>query len=501
MTTNFSAVEIQALSNPSWRLHNLYHIIDKSGYTVLFKPNWAQQSLLDNMWYCNIILKARQLGLSTLVSVLFLDACLVRPNINAGIIAHTREDAEKLFRRVKFAHDHLPDKLKAQFPAVVDSARELKFSNGSTLQVGTSMRGSTLQYLHISEFGKICAHYPDKAREIVTGSLNTLAAGQLVFIESTAEGREGYFFEMCREAIRLEEVKAKLSKLEYRFNFFPWWKEPEYKSEVRGPLVLDQASEEYFNGLYLKGIALTDSQKAWYFSKLKVLGDDMLREFPSTAEESFASSNESFFYGRAISEMRRENRITGVPYQPYSLVHTAWDLGLDDYTAIWWFQLNMGGQIQVIDYYENHNEDPKHYVDIIRSKKYTYGTHILPHDAGNRNQITLEAYEDIVRPLLPGSLHIMEIDDKFNGIMQVKSALPRVVIDANRCATGIRHLENYKREWDAKLGCFKNREVHNDASHAADAFRMLVMGIKHIPGANQTIEGDYKALRNYFGTV
>jgi hypothetical protein len=100
---------------------------------------------------------------------------------------------------------------------------------------------------------------------------------------------------------------------------------------------------------------------------------------------------------------------------------------------------------------------------------------------------------------LSGQIYVMQNEDKFNGIMQVKSALPRVVIDKDRCATGIRHLENYKREWDAKLGCFKNREVHNEASHAADAFRMLVMGIKYIPGASQTIENDYKALRNYFG--
>lgn len=433
------------------------------------------------------------------MSILFLDACLVRPNINAGIIAHTREDAEKLFRRVKFAHDNLPAKLKQEYPAVVDSARELKFSNGSTLQVGTSMRGSTLQYLHISEFGKICAHYPDKAREIITGSLNTLAAGQMVFIESTAEGREGYFFEMCREAIRLQEAKAKLSKLEYRFNFYPWWKEPEYKIDLREPLTLDPACEEYFQSLLLKGIALSDSQKAWYFNKLKILGDDMLREFPSTAEESFASSNESFFYGRAISEMRRDNRITNVPYQPYSLVHTAWDLGLDDYTSIWWFQLNLGGQIQVIDYYENHNEDPKHYVDVVNSKKYTYGIHILPHDAGNRNLVTRQAYEDIVRPLLPGNLHVMDIADKFNGIMKVKATLPAVVIDKDRCAVGIKHLENYKREWDAKLGCFKNREVHNEASHAADAFRMLCTGLRFIPGSHQTMENDYKAVRSFFG--
>jgi hypothetical protein len=122
-----------------------------------------------------LILKARQLGISTFVSLLFLDRCLFNSNQHTGIIAHTREDAEMLFRRVKFAYDSLPVEIKALRMANTDNARELQLSNGSTLRVGTSMRSSTLQYLHISEFGKICAKYPDKAREIVTGALNAIA--------------------------------------------------------------------------------------------------------------------------------------------------------------------------------------------------------------------------------------------------------------------------------------------------------------------------------------
>jgi hypothetical protein len=197
MTTFDIAVAEKLLSDPYWRLNHLYWIIDKAGNKELFKLNWAQKKLYNDMWYCNLILKARQLGISTFVSLLFLDRCLFNSNQHAGIIAHTREDAEMLFRRVKFAYDNLPPEIKVLRSANTDNARELQLSNGSTLRVGTSMRSSTLQYLHISEFGKICAKYPDKAREIITGSLNAIAPGQYVFIESTAEGREGHFYEMC----------------------------------------------------------------------------------------------------------------------------------------------------------------------------------------------------------------------------------------------------------------------------------------------------------------
>jgi hypothetical protein len=127
-----------------------------------------------------------------------------------------------MFKRIKFAYDSLPDELRSVCKATIDSARELRFSNGSSLRVGTSMRGSTFQYLHISEFGKLCAKFPEKAREVITGSLNTLSSGQYCFIESTAEGREGHFYDMCTQARALQASDMKLTPLDFRFHFFPW---------------------------------------------------------------------------------------------------------------------------------------------------------------------------------------------------------------------------------------------------------------------------------------
>ena len=193
------------LKNPWWRLNNLYYIKTKDGRNIKFKLNWAQTQLYRDTWYCNIILKARQLGISTYACILFLDSCLFNSNKAAGIVAQTREDAEHLFKKIKHAYDFLPVDIKSSIVATVDSARELVFSNGSSIRVGTSLRGATLQYLHISEFGKICSQFPDKAEEIVTGSLNTVAPGQYIFIESTAEGTSGYFYEMCKKAQAMKE--------------------------------------------------------------------------------------------------------------------------------------------------------------------------------------------------------------------------------------------------------------------------------------------------------
>ena len=128
------------LTDPLWRLENLYQIIGKNGQSQVFKLNWAQKMLYNDMWYCNIILKARQLGISTFICMLFLDRCLFNDNKAAGVIAHTREDAEYLFKRIKYAYDKLPASIRAERPSKTDSARELTFSNGSSIRVGTSMR-------------------------------------------------------------------------------------------------------------------------------------------------------------------------------------------------------------------------------------------------------------------------------------------------------------------------------------------------------------------------
>lgn len=242
------------------------------------------------------------------LTILFLDRCLFNSNQHAGIIAHTREDAEMLFRLVKFAYDSLPIEVKRLRTANTDNARELQLSNGSTLRVGTSMRSSTLQYLHISEFGKICAKFPDKAREIVTGSLNAIAPGQYVFIESTAEGREGYFYEMCKEAEAAQDLGKKLSPLDFRFHFFPWHGHKAYRINSES-VNLTPHMHGYFSQLEAAlGHQLEMVQKAWYVKRSETQGEDMKREFPSTPEEAFEASNEGFYYGRQIISQAARTR-------------------------------------------------------------------------------------------------------------------------------------------------------------------------------------------------
>lgn len=280
----------ELFSDRHWRLNNLYWIRDKGGNAVPFRMNASQERLYNDLWYLNVILKARQRGFTTFIQLFMLDACLFNSNTNAGIVAHNREDAEAFFTdKIKFAYDRLDPAIREAVRATQDSANSLTFSNGSRIRVGTSLRSGTLQYLHVSEFGKISALYPAKAKEIVTGAFNTVEAGQFIAVESTAEGQGGYFHDMVLEAKKAAEQRKELTTLDFKLHFFPWWEDENYalSDEDTARVTLSEEQEKYFDLLDAKGITLTPNQEAWYVKKLATQKDEMKREYPATVGTSY----------------------------------------------------------------------------------------------------------------------------------------------------------------------------------------------------------------------
>ncbi len=274
---------LKLLADKDWRLNNLYWITDKEGKPTRFRMTPEQREYFEGIHTRNIILKARQLGFTTEVCIIQLDAALFE-SAKCALIAHTLNDAKRLFReKVKYAYDKLPTEIKAANPASNDSSGELVFKKGGSLYVSTSFRGGTLRYLHVSEFGKICAKYPDKAREIVTGAFEAVSTGCFATIESTAEGRAGYFFDYCQTAEKALLQGKTLSALDWKFFFFSWWKNPQYAIDPVESLPVRLI--EYFAEMEAKhGVVINDRQKAWYYAKEKTLGDDMKREYPNSLE-------------------------------------------------------------------------------------------------------------------------------------------------------------------------------------------------------------------------
>jgi len=482
------------LADRRWRLANLYKIKDKYGAVVDFEPNWAQDELL-KPHYLNLILKARQLGVTTFFSIMFLDTCLFNDNVNAAIIADNKDVSREVFiDKVKFAYDHLPEWVRQLSSATRDNVHELRFSNGSVFRVGTSLRGGTVQLLHITEFAKVCVENPKKAQEIMSGALNTVQAGQFACIESTARGKDGYFYDMCQTAMELEKSGKELTPLDWKFWFFPWWKEPMYMlndEDVR----ISKDFKEYF--LHLEkdhNIFLRDEQKAWYVKKAEVQMDDMKREFPSTPQESFESANEGFYFAKLLSRARHEKRMTRIPYDSHVKQFSAWDIGWSDSTAIWIFQV-VGKEIQMLDYYENSGESLEHYEKWIKKRPYNIEKHFLPHDSAGKSAATGRAYVDYAREM-GLKCEVLKIEhNKLVDIEMVRHIMPRVWFDQENCEKGIKCLENYRKEWNDKLECYRERPLHNWASHGVDAFIYAVNAVNKMTGNSGLTPEQWKEIR------
>lgn len=472
------------LIDQHWRLNNLYYITDKSGKKVKFKMTMEQLEYFENEWSRNIILKARQLGFTTEMCIIQLDAALFMAN-KCALIAHTLHDAKRLFReKVKYAYEKLPHPLRAANPLVIETKEELVFKKGGSVTVSTSFRGGTLKRLHISEFGKICAKFPDKAREIVTGAFEAVGLDGKITLESTAEGKAGYFYQYCQEAEKLLLQGKPLGALDWKFFFFSWWKNIEYSLPHMGEI--PQRLKDYFSDLLVKyGIKTTPEQQTWYWQKEKTLGEDIKREYPSIPSEAFAQSVEGAYYKKQFKEIYASGRIGALPANDHLPVMTFWDLGVSDSMTIWFVRKLSDTQYQVIDYYENSGEGLRHYFGVLKNKGYTYSEHYAPHDIQNRSltgdaksrlDIAKDGYE------IDGEVYSVEFEvvpniGVMDGIEQAREILKYCEFDEDRCSEGISCLENYRKEWDDKKGCWKDKPLHDHTSHAADGFRYFAVAM------------------------
>lgn len=446
-----------------------YKIKGKDGSVVPFRMNEDQAKFFDARHGMDVVLKARQKGFTTIIQLDMLDDCLFVPNTAAGVIAHNLNDAKAFFAdKIKFAYDELPGEFHRAVSAEQDAADSMKFSNGSSIRVGTSLRSGTLQRLHVSEYGKLCAKYPEKAREVRTGAFNTVQAGQRITVESTAEGQAGDFFDMCKLAEAKEQIGEELTDLDFKFHFAPWWTSPEYTLEANVVITTEMAA--YFDKLAGEGIELSEGQKAWYVKKAEQQGDDIKREFPSTPKESFEVAIEGAYFGTQMATMRKQGRICRIPVLD-APVYTTWDLGMNDSMAIVFWQ-DVGMERRAVDYYENNGEGFGHYARVLTERGYNYQRHYMPHDAEvrmlNKNATTRkqEAEACGIKPIEV----LKRIATEQDGIEASRNFFPNVYIDEARCAPLIRCLDSYRKDWDDKRGTFKDHPFHGPESHGYKAF-------------------------------
>lgn len=201
-------------------------------------------------------------------------------------------------------------------------------------------------------------------------------------------------------------------------------------------------------------------------------------------EGELKSLADGAIYGKQISQAKKDDRILDFNVEPSVEVHTFWDLGKNDTTAIWFMQA-VGKELRFIDYYENRLVDIDHYCRVIKGKidgyerfgDYLYGTHYMPHDVDvellgmteNRRQ---QFESGGVRPIevVPRIANINE------GIEKTRKFFANTYFHKTNCEAGIDRLANYRYIFDDKFNTYRQIPCHDWASNGADAFRQAAQG-------------------------
>lgn len=281
-------------------MNNLYKVKTKSGAIKTFKPNYVQLLHIAERkaHRYNVILKARQHGITTLYCIDYLDEALWNRGMSCAILADTRQNADGIFEIVKRAFTFLPEGLKPT--TKTDTKREYKFTHrfdgevlDSSIYVALRVRSGTVKRLHITE----SSYIKDRA-ELNAGSKQAVPLTGSITEETTGNGfNQFYDFYMEQHA-----KQDNLGEYDYRTYFYGWHKNPEYTLQLNEPISdLSDAEIELKNKYQL-----TDGQIAWRRMKMAELrqnnvgfgltGEQLFKqEYPISILEAFQSGSGNVF--------------------------------------------------------------------------------------------------------------------------------------------------------------------------------------------------------------
>lgn len=477
-------ISSEAFENPVWRIGNLYTCVTKSGVEVNFTPNDAQCDVLHEVFIQGhkrvLVLKARQLGMSTLIAIIGLDHTLTHENSTFNIQSHNDEAAKDLLReKVIQPFQRLDPALKATVDIVNSNLNELVFSPVWKIRSKVKIRGGTSQVLHISEWGKVAAKDPIRSEEILTGALPTAGPDAMVFIESTYEGgRSGHFYNQVRASMDIKDEH--MTDMDFKFLFYPWFDDPGYR--IAGTeAMITQSTREYFNELETSlGRKFDTEQKVWYQKQRDLYGIFMGREYPSTPEEAMSTPVEGAIYADVLETIRRKNQFRNeMAINPEVPIWACWDLGFRDRTAIWLVQYD-GLELRWLWFTQNSQKQTQFYVQELQSCGYKVHGHVVPHDAAYMDKTGTKSYVMELRNLGCTNIKVVpKTKDVWLGINDLRSLLHRSYFLKPNVEDGLKMLQMYRAELDASKGISKTVPVHDFTSHAADAARTVAEGVTH----------------------
>lgn len=327
--------------------------------------------------------------------------------------------------------DFIPPRLIAK---INTQEQKIVFTNGSILQClggdthDTSIRGTNPYMVVLSEFAYMNSEVYNTVRPILAAN-----GGTVIFL-STPFGKN-HFYSLFKLAQELNDWFV-LHKKTSEIHHIP----EEALEQERAQMSPELYAQEY--------------------------------------ETSFDRGVDGSYFGKNIQALKEKGQITHVAWEPGLLVHVAIDIGVNDATTMVWYQtVGDGTVIRIIDCYSNTGVGLDHYAHVLQSKPYRYGKYFAPHDLMVREWGggAITRYEKARQ--LDINFTVLEQITIADGIENVWTHFPKFWIDKENCRSLINGLENYRREWDEKHQVYKNKPIHNWASHWADCLRYLCQSL------------------------
>ena len=404
--------------------------------TIPYKPRTLQAEMHNSLKRWNVLVMHRRFGKTVWAVnhlIRFALTCeLPRPRV--AFIAPTFTQAKRIaWDYVKFYAGVIPG------VGFNETELRLDFPNGARLTLLSAENPDALRgiYLDLAVFDEYGMQNPRVWGEVVRPALSD-REGAAVFLGTPAG--HNHFFDL------LETAK--------------------------------QQTEEGSDQWYWKVVKASESGLV-KDTELQAAQDQMTPEqYEQEYECSFTAAIIGAYYAKLLTNADDDGRITQVPYDPAYPVHTAWDLGINDSTAIWFAQIFRGGAIHVIDYYENSGVGLQHYADVLNKKDYNYGDHLAPHDievrelGSGKSRIETAFSLGIRFKVVPR----MKVAD---GINAARMLIPKCYFDRDKCHEGLEMLRQYRQEYDERKKTFRDHPRHDFTSHSADAFRYLASGLEN----------------------
>jgi hypothetical protein len=285
MTSSLELLVAEAKKSPlvdtSFRLNNIYNVISKNGQRITFKQNNIQKLITQSTAKRKIILKARQMGVSTNELIRMLDYVLYNTNKTAVILAHEQDGLEKLFRIPRRAYEFLDPQLKPALDKGGGSKFEMFFpSTNSRIYADLESRGDTIHWLHVSEYAFV------KEKDRVLSTIEAVPMNGIITFESTPNGLNHFYDDYMSE----DSNYVKL--------FYPWFLHEEYIVKNTELKPSNYTPEEKHFIKYAKdnySVGIEPGQIDFRRFKQRELKNLFLQEYPESDASCFLTSGNNVF--------------------------------------------------------------------------------------------------------------------------------------------------------------------------------------------------------------